>query len=322
MPEGHLKTDLRGRVARSEKRARMSLYFSRIYGAYGSMESTFSSARIRALYESLPQSDREEFPFDIAELDWERYLTGVHLPALTQKPGRKKRRGGKAAEGEAGQVAAIFDVDGTLVASNVVAYFAWMKLHDLPPAQRPLFAAKMLAQVPFYWALDKVSRTQFNRVFYRNYKGWKPAHARRLGRESFAGYTVGHLFPEAVEQLREHKRLGHRVVILSGALDFLLEPFREFADDVLTAKLQEEDGLYTGELSGAPVAGEARARMLASFARRRNLDLSSSYAYADSISDLPMLEAVGNPVAVNPDRRLRAAARDKGWRVADWRRKG
>ncbi|MBW3608149.1 MAG: haloacid dehalogenase-like hydrolase, partial [Actinobacteria bacterium] len=66
------------------------------------------------------------------------------------------------------------------------------------------------------------------------------------------------------------------------------------------------------------VAGDARARMLASFARRRNLDLSRSYAYADSISDLPMLEAVGNPVAVNPDRRLTAAAKDRGWRVEHW----
>ena len=61
--------------------------------------------------------------------------------------------------------------------------------------------------------------------------------------------------------------------------------------------------------------------MLASFARRRNLDLSRSYAYADSISDLPMMEAVGNPVAVNPDSRLQKAARERGWEIKDWRRK-
>ncbi len=101
-------------------------------------------------------------------------------------------------------------------------------------------------------------------------------------------------------------------MLLSGALDFLLEPMKDLVDDVLCATLAEENGAYTGELSGAPVAGEARARMLASFASRRNLDLSRSYAYADSISDLPMLEAVGNPVAVNPDGRLGAAARGQG----------
>jgi len=320
MPEGHAKTELRGRVARAEKRSRMSLYFSRIYGAYANMRSNFAADHTHALYRGLAPEDREGFPFDISEVDWKAYLAGTHLPALTQKPGRKKRRAKK--EEQPGQVAAIFDVDGTLVASNVVAYYAWLKLHDLPPAQRPLFALKMLGYAPFYWALDKVSRTQFNRVFYRNYKGWKPARASQLGRQSFAGYTVGRLFPEAVETLREHKEAGHRVVILSGALDFLLEPFREVADDVLSASLETEDGVYTGELSGAPVAGEARARMLASFARKRGVDLSRSYAYADAISDLPMLEAVGNPVAVNPDRRLLKAAKERGWQIRDWRRDG
>jgi phosphoserine phosphatase len=105
-------------------------------------------------------------------------------------------------------------------------------------------------------------------------------------------------------------------------LDFLLEPLTDLADDVLCATLQEENGAYTGELSGAPVAGEARARMLASFARRRNVDLSRSYAYADSISDLPMLEAVGNPVAVNPDKRLLAAAEDREWQIRQWSKNG
>ena len=188
-------------------------------------------------------------------------------------------------------------------------------------ALRPLWAASLVGWIPFYWALDKVSRAHFNRVFYRNYRGWKPARARRLGAESFSGYVLKRLYPEAVETLREHKRAGHRVVLLSGALDFILEPFEDLADDVLTARLEEENGVYTGELSGAPVAGEARARMLASFARRRNVDLSRSYAYADSISDLPMLEAVGIPVAVNPDARLRAAAKEKGWQIKHWRKK-
>ena len=101
----------------------------------------------------------------------------------------------------------------------------------------------------------------------------------------------------------------------SSALDTRDE---DLADDVLCSTLAQENGTYTGELSGAPVAGDARARMLASFARKRNVDLSRSYAYADAISDLPMLEAVGHPVAVNPDRRLRSAAAKRGWQIRDW----
>ena len=320
MPEGHLKTDLRGRVARADKRARMSLYFSRIYGAYGSMQGVFSSARTYELYESLPQEDRRAFPFDIAQVDWKMWLQETHLPAITRKPGRKRRPA--ASEEEAGEVAAIFDVDGTLIDSNVVSHYAWLKMRELPAALRPLWAATFAARVPYYWALDKISRAHFNRAFYKNYRGWKPARARKLGEDSFSGYVLKRLYPEAIATLRAHKAAGHRVVLLSGALDFILEPFEDLADDVLTARLEEENGVYTGELSGAPVAGEARARMLASFARRRKLDLSHSYAYADSISDLPMLEAVGNPVVVNPDRRLQKAAKQRGWQVKNWSKNG
>ena len=320
MPEGHLKTDLRGRVARADKRARMSLYFSRIYGAYGSMQGVFSSARTYELYESLPEEDRRAFPFDIAQVDWKVWLQETHLPAITRKPGRKRRPA--ASEEEAGEVAAIFDVDGTLIDSNVVSHYAWLKMRELPAALRPLWAATFAARVPYYWALDKISRAHFNRAFYKNYRGWKPARARKLGDDSFSGYVLKRLYPEAIATLRAHKAAGHRVVLLSGALDFILEPFEDLADDVLTARLEEENGVYTGELSGAPVAGEARARMLASFARRRKLDLSHSYAYADSISDLPMLEAVGNPVVVNPDRRLQKAAKERGWQVKNWSKNG
>jgi HAD superfamily hydrolase (TIGR01490 family) len=320
MPEGHIVADLRGRIARAEKRARMSLYYSRIYGPYSSATATFSTARTAQLFESLPPQDQEEFPFDITALNWKAWLQGTHLPALTTRPSRKKRR--KAVAEEPGEVAAIFDVDGTLVGSNVVSYYAWLKMRELPAAARPLWAAAFLSRIPFYWALDKVSRAHFNRAFYKNYAGWKPSRARYLGQESFPGFTLSRIYPDALECLREHKRMGHRVVLLSGALDFLLDPFKDLADDVLSASLAEEDGVYTGELSGAPVAGEARARMLASFARKRGVDLGRSYAYADSISDLPMLEAVGNPVAVNPDRRLAAAAKDRGWQLRHWSKNG
>ena len=320
MPEGHIKADLRGRVTRAEKQARMSFYYSRIYGHYANMHSTFSSACTLELYRSLSEEDRRVFPFDVAEVDWKTWLQETHVPAITQGPGRKKKRG-KAPEERAGEVAAIFDVDGTLVASNVVSYYAWLRMRELPPVLRPLWAAAFVGRVPYYWLLDKISRAHFNRAFYKNYKGWKPAHARALAKEGFSGYILKRLYPEALETLRVHKRAGHRVVLLSGALDFILEPFEDLADDVLPARLVEENGVYTGELSGAPVAGEARARMLASLARRRNVDLSRSYAYADSISDLPMLEAVGNPVAVNPDARLRTAAKERGWQIKRWHKK-
>ncbi len=320
MPEGHMASDVRQRIARAEKRAKMSLYYSRIYGAYANMTTTFASSRTKALYAALPPEDREEFPFDIADIDWRAWMQGAHLPALTTRPSRKKRK--KTTDEKPGEVAAIFDVDGTIVGSNVVSYFAWLRMRELPAVLRPLWLAGFLTKVPYYWGLDKLSRAHFNRAFYKNYAGWKPSRARHLGQESFAGFTLDRIFPDALQQLRDHKAAGHRIVLLSGALDFLLEPMKDLADDVLCSTLAQENGAYTGELTGAPVAGDARARMLASFARRRGLDLSRSYAYADSISDLPMLEAVGNPVAVNPDRRLGTAAKARGWKVEHWDKNG
>jgi alcohol-forming fatty acyl-CoA reductase len=320
LPEGHMVADLRGRVARAEKRARMSLYYSRIYGPYSAMDSTFSTVRMAGLFDALPPEDKEGFPFDITQLRWRDWLQGTHLLTLTVRPSRKKRK--KVVAEEPKKVAAIFDVDGTLVGSNVVSYYAWLKMREMPPVARPLWAATFLPKIPYYWALDKVSRAHFNRAFYKNYAGWKPARAKHLGLESFPGFTLSRIYPGALSCLRKHKQMGHRVVLLSGALDFLLDPLKDLADDVLCASLQEENGSYTGELSGAPVAGEARARMLASYARRRGVDLRRSYAYADSISDLPMLEAVGNPVAVNPDRRLAAAAKSREWKIQRWSKNG
>jgi alcohol-forming fatty acyl-CoA reductase len=320
LPEGHMVADLRGRIARAEKRARMSLYYSRIYGPYSTIASTFSTARTMELFEALPPEDQREFPFDIARVSWKSWLQDTHLPALTTRPSRKKSR--KPVTEEPGEVAAIFDVDGTIVGSNVVSYYAWLKMREMPPVARPLWAATFLPKIPYYWALDKVSRAHFNRAFYKNYAGWRPARAKHLGQESFPGFTLSRIYPDALACLRRHKQMGHRVVLLSGALDFLLDPLKDLADDVLCASLAEENGAYTGELSGAPVAGEARARMLASFARKRGVDLHRSYAYADSISDLPMLEAVGNPVAVNPDRRLAAAAKSREWKIQRWSKDG
>jgi HAD superfamily phosphoserine phosphatase-like hydrolase len=315
LPTGHMVSDARQRMARAEKRARMSLYYSRIYGAYANMYAVFSTDRTKALYEALEPEDRETFPFDITEVRWREWLHGTHLPALTTRPNRKRRR---KVEEKPGEVAAIFDVDGTLVGSNVVSYYAWLRMQELAGAGAPVLARGVPYQDPLLLGprqgeprpLQPRLLQELRRLEARAGKAPRPGELRRL-------HPRPHL-PDALDRLREHKALGHRVVLLSGALDFLLEPMKDLADDVLCSTLAQENGTYTGELSGAPVAGDARARMLASFARKRNVDLSSSYAYADAISDLPMLEAVGHPVAVNPDRRLRSAAAERGWQIRDW----
>ena len=84
------------------------------------------------------------------------------------------------------------------------------------------------------------------------------------------------------------------------------------------AQLGVKRGRLTGELVDAPPTGEARALIMADYATSLNLDLEESVAYADSASDLPMLEASGHPVAVNPETKLAAIARKRGWHVEHW----
>jgi alcohol-forming fatty acyl-CoA reductase len=116
--------------------------------------------------------------------------------------------------------------------------------------------------------------------------------------------------------VREHRRLGHRTVLITGALDFAIGPLRPLFDDVVCARLDTRpDGTYRGELTDVPPTGEARASVLADYAAANGFDLAEGVAYADSTSDLPMLEAVGFPVAVNPETRLAALARKRGWLV-------
>ena len=93
---------------------------------------------------------------------------------------------------------------------------------------------------------------------------------------------------------------------------------RPLFDDIVCARLGEVDGRFTGRLVELPPIGEARALVLADYAEAEGLRLEESMAYADSASDLPMLEAVGFPVAVNPEAKLAAIARRRGWHVEQW----
>ena len=119
--------------------------------------------------------------------------------------------------------------------------------------------------------------------------------------------------------MREHRALGHRTVLITGALDFVVEPLKPLFDDIVSARLDVgADGRYNGQMLDVPPTGESRASALFDYARRHDLDLAESVAYADSSNDLPMLEVVGFPVAVNPETKLASLARKRGWLVEQW----
>jgi HAD superfamily hydrolase (TIGR01490 family) len=180
---------------------------------------------------------------------------------------------------------------------------------------------RTLAEAPSLLALDRRDRSDFLRHFYRRYDKAPVAQLDEDSTEMFSQLLLAKSFPAAIRRVREHRQAGHRTLLITGALDFAIGPLRPLFDDVVCARLATRpDGTYRGELTQVPPTGEARASALAEYAEANGFDLGEGVAYADSTSDLPMLEAVGFPVAVNPETRLAALARKRGWLVEHFER--
>jgi fatty acyl-CoA reductase len=143
---------------------------------------------------------------------------------------------------------------------------------------------------------------------------------RADGWELWNDLLLAKSFPAGLRRVREHRALGHRTLLITGALDVVVEPLRPLFDDIVCSRLGERAGRFDGELLDSPPTGEARALLMADYASRHGLVLEEAVAYADSASDLPMLEAAGHPVAVNPETRLAAIARRRGWHIEHWPR--
>ena len=122
----------------------------------------------------------------------------------------------------------------------------------------------------------------------------------------------------AIRRIREHRSAGHRTILITAAAEAFVRPLVPLFDLVIGCELEVRDGRSTGFMSSPPLVGEARAAWLRRYAGQEGVDLTHSYAYADSYSDLPLLRAVGNPVVVTPDSALYRYARRRRWPIEEW----
>ncbi len=199
-----------------------------------------------------------------------------------------------------------------------MASYSWLATRRLPPTDRVRFVAQMVREAPGLLRLDNRDRSDFLRHFYRRYENAPVDQIDADAWQMFSDLILTKSFPAGIRRVRRHRALGHRTVLITGALDFVVEPLRPLFDDIVCASLEQEGGRYTGGMTAVPPTGEARAQAMADYAAAEGLSLDESVAYADSASDLPMLEAVGYPVAVNPETRLSALARKRGWLVENF----
>ena len=149
-------------------------------------------------------------------------------------------------------------------------------------------------------------------------KGWDEEEVEAVVSEALERVVDPFIYQEAMDLIALHKALGRKVFIVSSSPEGVVRPLaqRLGVEDVIATRAEVVDGKFTGNLEFYAY----REQKAEAIRELEGIDLEGSYAYSDSITDLPMLEAVGNPVAVNPDRELRKIAEQREWKIRDFRR--
>ena len=315
-----------GRLDSLERRLRSVRRLSDLYHAYTQAELVYEDRATLALHEAMSPQDRELFGCDVAAVDWEHYLVDLHCPSVTgllrwaaAMPPRPRPARQEPEPDPSGSRVAAFDMDGTLLPSTVVEALVWVRLADSPRGRWPRELARLAVDLPRLLAAERHSRATVVRAVTERYAGADVEALAALVDERVGAEVLSRLAPAAVRAVREHRAAGHRTVLVTGALDVFTRPLAPLFDEVLAARLDVgPDGRATGRLAGSPVVGEARAAWLVRRAAEDGWDLARSAGYADSLSDLPMLRAVGQPVAVNPDVALARVAQRERWPVVHW----
>ena len=222
------------------------------------------------------------------------------------------------------RTAAFFDLDKTLMAGSSGMQFARIA------ARHGVVGRRQLAS----WAVEHL------RYRLRGTTDARTAEVLRVARELIAGVPVRsvermnpevmaailpRIFPQMLEEVYAHQDAGRATFIVSAAGNGVVESLAAvlgMEGGIGTAYEVDDDGVFSGRLDGPFVYGPGKVEAMESFAAEHGIDLSASYAYSDSLSDLPMLRAVGHPVAVNPDPPLAEIAREEGWQTMRFERLG
>jgi HAD superfamily hydrolase (TIGR01490 family) len=220
-----------------------------------------------------------------------------------------------------GRAAAFFDLDKTIIARSSTLAFS-----------RPFYAGGLItrravlrsAYAHFLFMAGGADHDQMERM--RRYlsemvAGWDVQQVRDIVAETLEALIEPAVYAEATELIAEHHAAGRDVVIVSASGAEVVEPIGALlgADRAIATRMVVRDGRYTGEIE-TYVFGEGKAGAIRELAEAAGYDLGASYAYSDSSTDLPMLELVGHPHAVNPDRTLRRESLARGWPVLDFHR--
>src|SRR5215210_258021 len=212
--------------------------------------------------------------------------------------------------------AAFFDLDKTLIEGSSAFHFGRAAYRAGMVSRRQL-ASDAWANLKFrlHGSTDQGTDELRERIL-ASIAGWRVVDLARLGPDVLAG-ILPLLYREMLDEAYSHQDAGRPVFIVTAASQELADTLARVLvlDGGIGMRSEVRDGVYTGRAAGPFTYREGKAEAIRELAEREAIDLTESYAYSDSESDLPMMRAVGHPVAVNPDRALEREAREQGWRI-------
>lgn len=230
---------------------------------------------------------------------------------------RAKHRSRMSSSSATRRAAVFYDVDGALVDSRIVYAYIYFALRLPRLRERVGRVLRASALSPVYAFSDLMQRPFAARLFYSNYKGLPVERLRLMGREVVERAILPNLYSEARKRIDQARQMGLVQVFVSSGLDFIVEPLAAElgVEHVIANRLEFKNGEATGRLLEPVLSGDEKRRAVETFAREHALDLPHSYAFGDSRTDLPMLEATGFPCVVNPEPRLEEIASERGWPI-------
>uniref|UniRef100_A0A5Q5BQY0 HAD-superfamily subfamily IB, PSPase-like protein n=2 Tax=unclassified Mycobacterium TaxID=2642494 RepID=A0A5Q5BQY0_MYCSS len=219
------------------------------------------------------------------------------------------------------RTAAFFDLDKTVIAKSSTLAFS-KPFFDQGLLNRRAVLKSTYAQ--FFFLMSGADHDQMDRM--RSYvtnmcTGWDVEQIKSIVNETLHDIVDPLVFAEAADLIADHKLCGRDVVVVSASGEEIVAPIARGlgATHAMATRMVVEDGRYTGEIAFY-CYGEGKVEAIRALAAREGYALEHCYAYSDSITDLPMLEAVGHPTVVNPDRALRKEATARGWPVLTFTR--
>lgn len=212
--------------------------------------------------------------------------------------------------------AAFFDLDKTLIATSSSLVLS-----------RPLYRAGLVSRAQLLrgaygqlaYVLMGADESRMERMRDRMLtlsRGWEHGEVERLVEDVVVDLIDPYVYQEGLDLIAEHRAAGRRIVIVSSSPQEIVRPLAAHlgVTEVLATRPRIRDGRYTGELEFF-CSGPGKAEAMNGYAEAEGIDMAESFSYSDSITDLPMLKAVGHPIAVNPDRDLRREAEACGWEI-------